>query len=267
LAIGGVTGGVWVEKNSDFDAECAAVVEARVPVGTVGSFYAKADRSFGFPRFEMLYWRGPLEGPDGRVGTERSLGMEIGFENDSGPLSTRLTGYWHAVDGMSAWRIDTECMPDLIFEAESEVRGMEITGNYEHSGWLDAAVSYSARWTADESGRELENVPEHVVGWVLRARKRLTRHVTIRLSFAGRWTSDRSGGSRFIPCTGDVECVEDTRLPGYKTGILACAMTLDRATVFVRARNVFNGRVEAFWGRPPLPGRVYEFGLSWDMID
>jgi hypothetical protein len=44
-------------------------------------------------------------------------------------------------------------------------------------------------------------------------------------------------------------------------------MTLDETTVFARVRNFLNEAIEVRWGRPALPSRAYEFGVSWELTD
>ena len=62
-------------------------------------------------------------------------------------------------------------------------------------------------------------------------------------------------------------CLSGTSLPTFTSGLVYAYLAVDRARVFARATNIFDADIYPSWGMPALPGRAFEAGISWELID
>jgi hypothetical protein len=61
--------------------------------------------------------------------------------------------------------------------------------------------------------------------------------------------------------------VEDAVLSDYAYAAAYGYIGIDRARVYGRLRNLLDETIIPDWGRLPQPGRTYEVGILWRLVD
>ncbi|MFH1312825.1 MAG: TonB-dependent receptor [Candidatus Eisenbacteria bacterium] len=254
-----LSGRLGVVKNSDFKVEVAPSLAAMVFAREGQTVFAEISRSFAFPGLTNL--------DRGEAGPEHSIGFELGTRIERDSWGARLALYWTHVNDMIAVRTDEACARLRSTDREADIKGLDATVDFTLPPWLEGLVSCTVRHSIDESGDDLEYQPSRRLAWRLRTGKEITRHIGTGLTFAGTWTSSVSAGNRFAACSGESDCRKDSSLPGSVSGFVLGHVSIDRARIFGKITNVFDDEVHAGWGQPVLPGRSYEIGFAWELID
>jgi iron complex outermembrane receptor protein len=262
-----LAGRLRVERNSDFGSEVALSLAGRASVGQKWTVYGRLDRSYRYPSFSEVSFRSLTQDDGPQPDTEHSIGLEIGLGMTHGGLSADLALYWRDVDGMIRWKAGEDCELAWHTDSEAELAGLEVSAGFVHEPGVSSSVSYALTRAVDESGDDLEKHLSHILTWNLQAMRPLSSHVALGLGFAGRYVSAVPVGSRWTPCGSAGECIHDATLPAYTSSIGTLYLDVDRARVYARLRNVFDDDIYVRWGQPSLPGRSYEFGVSWTLED
>lgn len=272
-----LAGSTRFEKNSQFDLETAIQVAAWLFAGEQATFFCKADRSFIYPSFNDLYWRGPNEVGDPGLSTEHSNSLEIGALFRRGKVEAAATGYYRRASDMIIWRTNAPCSSVKSTNAQVTLKGVEASVRVAPFEGVRASVSYwLGRATDEETGVALEYRPANVFAWHAEAERALSKHVRCGVTLAGRNLPSILSGDQSAPpadcdslCSGAWSCVPDTRLPGYSSALLYAFLGIDRGRVFGRINNLFNDRIVTSWSKQglALPGRSYEVGLALELLD
>jgi vitamin B12 transporter len=271
-----LSGGLRVEKNSRFDLEMSPQVSAWLVLANGLTLFSKIDRSYAYPTFNDLYWRGPHEAGDPNLHTEHSSGLEAGARLQRGRLELAATGYYRRASDMILWRTDQPCVSVKSTNAQVSLAGVEVSGRFQPLKGLEARLSYWAGKARDRQTDEpLEYRPDNILSWRVSAERRLSEHVDVGAVFAGRRVPTVISGDQFSPpadscdalCGPSQGCRVDTRLPGYRSALLYGYIGVDRGRVFGRINNLFNEVIHTSWGMPALPHRSYEVGLSLELRD
>ncbi|MFZ1947872.1 MAG: TonB-dependent receptor [bacterium] len=271
-----LSGGLRVEKNSQFDLEVSPQVSAWLVLANGVTLFSKVDRSYAYPTFNDLYWRGPREAGDPNLKTEHSGGFEAGARLTRGRLELAATGYYRRVGDMILWRTDQPCMSVKSTNAQVSLAGADVSGRFRPLDGLEVWLSYWVGKATDrQTDRELEYRADNVLAWRVSVERRITEHVDAGAVFAGRRVPTVASGDQFSPpadscgalCGGSLACRADTRLPGYSSALLYAYVGVDRGRVFGRINNIFDDVIFTSWGMPALPGRSYEVGLSLELRD
>jgi vitamin B12 transporter len=254
-----------LEKNSGFGAEVAPQVAAWLKLADRLSVFTKLDRSFAYPTFNDLYWRGPNEAGDPGLETEHSAGLEVGALLERGCLRASSTVYYRALDDMILWRTGESCQTVRSTNAQATLKGMEIALQAASAAGVELGLSYWLGSAVDEAGKPLEYKPANIFAWHARADRRLTSHLVCGAALSGRRVSKVSTGDQFDYV--EWTCLRGTSLPGYSSALFYGYAALDRGRVFVRVNNLFDDRIPSTWGMPDLPSRSYEVGLGLEVQD
>lgn len=266
-----------LEKNSQFDFESALQATGWFSAGEYSTLFCKVDRSFIYPSFNDLYWRGPNETGDPGLKTEHSNSLEVGALFKRGKLEASATGYYRRVTDMILWRTKAPCSSMKSTNAQVTLKGVEVSARVAPIEGVTGSVSYwLGRAIDDETGEDLEYRPAHVLAWHIGIKRALSKHVMCGATVAGRNVpSILSGDQSVTPgdcdslCYGAWGCVPDTRLPAYSSALLYVFLGIDRGRVFCRINNVFDDRIVTSWSKQglALPGRSYEIGLALELLD
>jgi outer membrane cobalamin receptor len=257
-------GSLRLEKNSQFAFEASPQVTCQVKAGR-GLAFLRLDRSFMYPSFNDLYWRGPDEQGDPGLKTEHSTGAELGARLVCGPVAAGAAAYYRHVNDLIIWRTDSACSSTRSTNAQARMRGVELSLEIAPAPGLEASISYSLARATDGAGEILPYRAPRVLTWTARATRTLSKHVSAGLVFSGRNVARVNSGSQLD--YGTMACLAGTSLPTYTSGLLYAYVAIDRARVFARATNLFDAGIYPSWGMPRLPGRSYEAGVSWELID
>lgn len=266
-----LSGSLRVEDNSQFSTEVSPQASAWLLLANGVTLFSKIDRSFAYPTFNDLYWRGPMEAGDPDLKTEHSIGVEVGARLERGAVRLAGTGYYRRTSDMILWRAVEECaLRQKSTNADVGLKGIELSLAIEPAEGLDASLSYWLGTATDRAtGEPLEYRPTNVFAWHARAARRLSAHVECGLALAGRNVSSVDPGFQWEAkppeCTS--KCVSDTRLPHYSSAQAYAYIGVDRGRVFGRINNLFDDVIYSSWGMPALPGRSYEVGLSLELRD
>jgi len=260
-----LSGSLRLEKSSMFRLEAAPQATGRFAVGRGLSLFTKIDRSFMYPSFNDLYWKGPDEEGDPDLRTERSRGFELGAHLDRGAMKAGLAAYYRDVTDLILWRTDAACLPTKSTNAQARLKGLEGSLRLEPVRGVEASLSYALMSAVDDAGNALVYKSPYVFTWNAKADHAFSKHISCGLVFSGRNVAKVKSGSQFDYAA--MTCLEDTSLPRYASALLYAYLGIDRARVFARATNLFAASIYPSWGRPRLPGRSYEFGVSWELVD
>ena len=260
-----LTGSLRIEKNSEFKMELSPQITAWLFLPGEVALFTKLDRSFMYPSFNDLYWRGPNEAGDPTLRTEHSRGFELGTHLKRGPAQAGATFYYRNVDDMILWRADQTCIPIRSTNLEARLKGLELSCDLTPARGLEASLSYWVGSARDGAGRRIEYRPDNIFTWSVKAERDLTGHVSCGTVFAGRNVSGVYCGDQYDYT--DFTCLRGTGLPRYSSALLYAYVGIDRARLFARVTNLFNARIYSTWGMPGLPRRAYELGASWELRD
>jgi outer membrane cobalamin receptor len=260
-----LAGSLRVEKNSGFRMEASPQIAAWLLLGRGLSLFSKIDRSFSYPSFNDLYWRGPNEAGDPGLRTEHSAGVEAGARLERGPMEASATAYYRAVDDMILWRTGEPCQLVKSTNAGATLKGLELACALTSRKGLGASVSYWFGEAVDEAGKPIEYKPANVLAWRAALERFLTRHVSCGLVMAGRTVSRITTGDQYDYT--NWTCLHGTSLPAYSSAVLYAYLGIDRGRAFVRVNNLFDDEIYSTWGMPALPGRSYELGIRMELRD
>jgi outer membrane cobalamin receptor len=254
-----------LEKNSGFGAEMAPQVAAWLE-GRGGLWlFVKLDRSFAYPTFNDLFWRGPNEAGDPALETEHSAGVEAGalLQGRLGRASAAL--YYRDLEDMILWRTGEPCQLIRSTNVAAVFKGVELAWQVEPAAGVELGFSYWMGSATDERGAGLEYRPANVFAWHGRAERRLSRHLVCGAALSGRRVSRVSTGDQYD--FSQWVCLRGTGLPGYHSAAFYGYAALDGGRVFVRVNNLFDDRIPSTWGMPDLPSRSYQVGLGLELRD
>ncbi|HVP57837.1 MAG TPA: TonB-dependent receptor, partial [bacterium] len=260
-----LAGSVRFEKSSLFRMEAAPQVTARLALGRGFSLFSKLDRSFMYPSFNDLYWRGPDEQGDPDLKTERSRGFELGAHLDRERAEVGLAAYYRQVTDLILWRTDATCVTTRSANAQARLKGLELSLRLKPFAWAEGSIAYSIASARDETGQQLVYRPPQVLAWSAKADHAFSKHVSCGLVLSGRKVAEVKSGDQYDYAAGT--CLHDTKLVGYAWALFYGYLAIDRARVFARIPNLFDATIYPSWGRPRLPGRSYELGISWELAD
>jgi len=192
--------------------------------------------------------------------------LELGYRWDQRLVGFGLSFFWRDVENMILWRTEESCMWWVrSTNVEADLKGLELDCGFSHPYGVEGEISYSISKATDGRGQRLEYKPPNVFAWTVRARRDLSRHLAIGVTFSGKRVSSVTAGNQFD--FSEQVCVENASLPDYASGLLYGYLQIDRAKVFCRVTNLFNDQIYPAWGRPQLPARSYEVGISWELWD
>ncbi len=144
--------------------------------------------------------------------------------------------------------------------------GMELTADISFPSWLVSSLGYSITSSSQIDGVNVTYYPEWTFTWDLRASRKFSGHVAAGATFAGQWVPSTGVGNRLDDCPG-AGCIHDAMLDGYVSGLLYGYVEIDSGRVYGRVRNLFNQTIAQIWGRPELPPRSFELGVSLQLFD
>jgi len=260
-----LSGSLRLEKSSMFRLEAAPQATARLAIGRGVSLFTKLDHSFMYPSFNDLYWKGPDEQGDPDLRTERSRGLELGAHLDRGTLKVGLAAYYRDVTDLILWRTDAACLPTKSTNAQARLKGLEISLELEPAPGVEASVSYALMGAVDDAGDDLVYKAPYIFTWNAKADHAFSKHISCGLVFSGRNVAKIKSGDQYDYAA--MTCLHHTSLPRYASALIYAYLGIDRARVFARVPNLFDASIYPSWGRPRLPGRSYELGVSWELVD
>jgi outer membrane cobalamin receptor len=155
-----VKGILRAEKNSAFRAELAATLAASFLAHEKCRVFASLDRSFTFPSYNQLYWRGPDQPGDPRIGTEHWNGLEMGMDVGGNGFSVSATFFWKHIDNRAVWKTDESCQQYRVTDEAIDVKGLEASLGLKYPTWLEWSLSYAISHARDRSGDEVVYVPQ-----------------------------------------------------------------------------------------------------------
>jgi outer membrane cobalamin receptor len=260
-------GSMRFEQNSVFKIQTGLGLAVRYMTGRNMGIFGRFDRSFAFPAFRLLYAGGPIAGRDPRIDPETSLGVELGADWWRAPFFFSVSAFGRRARSIAKVLSDDSCRTYVNPDMAIDMVGLEACLGLRLGPWLRSEVSYSLWRAEDDEGMRPTYLPEQVIALKAGLRRTLSAHVSVGLLLEGWYVSRVESGPGLEPCKIAPACLGETRLPAYEYGLINCYMDIDRATVFVKVRNIGNNVVTTGWGRPSLPSRSYEFGISALLID
>jgi len=260
-------GRIRLAKNSASGAELGGELAVGFAPREGVTLFSRLDRSYRFPGFHALYHRGRGRPADPRIGTESSLGLEVGAVASGGPLTASVSLFGRDASGFALRLLDDSCGTYFDPDVDIGFVGAEVSIAVSMQTWLETEISYSAIRVRDGAGVRPAYVPPYTVAVLARLRKALSRHISAGITFAGRYEPPTELGSRLDPCALGGTCLAGAELPGHLSALLTAFIDIDRVTVYLRVQNLTDETIRAAWGRPGLPSRSYEFGTSWRLLD
>jgi hypothetical protein len=175
--------------------------------------------------------------------------------------------YRRGADNVAVLYTGADCWTYPEPRAEIDVAGLETSLEVSLQPWLEAGASYGVCRVDDQPEGSAGCLPEQVIGFGAAAAKRLSNHVSVGITVAGRYVAPVEVGSRLAPCKPEALCIRDAELPEYTSALVNVHVDIDRAVVFFKVQNVADTEIRTGWGRPVLPKRSYEFGVSALLAD
>jgi hypothetical protein len=262
-----IQGSIRLAKNSDFDAQAGLGLSACYVPRRGVRLFGRLDRGYGFPGYYILYADGKDRPLDSRIGPETSIGIELGGTVQKGPVSLSVSVFHRNMAGRAGFATDDSCRTYLDPDMDAATTGSEVSLRLILRPWLDAALSCGICSMEGDDGEK----PAHFPGEAIAASASLTRelspHVSAGITLAGGYVSSIDAGARLEPCGSYAACLHGAELPEYVSGLVDVHLDIDRATVFLRVQNITNSDITTDWGRPPLPARSYEVGISALLMD
>jgi len=121
-------------------------------------------------------------------------------------------------------------------------------------------ISYSLKGSQVESCKECRDC--HILGCYFDVSKAISTHINFGLSLLARWVSSRDLELSYFDCS-----EQSYRSGGYIYAIPAAYLEIDRAICFLRVRNALDEKIDAPCNLYRLPGRTFEFGTIWHLLD
>lgn len=248
-----------MEKNSRHDFQYALSFPLKYSLSRTLRLYGRLDRAYSYPiaTSSMI----------GR-GTERVIGGSGGILFDFNVLQLSLNVYYYDIEGATVYRTDDTCGIFRLDDVALDILGGEVEVYLPPVYGFEGTISYSSGDANEPAQEDGQGQPLNVVAWGIRYRRQFTHHIGAGVTFAGRWLSGISLGYRWDcmdeDCTWQ-ECVGGASLPAVTSAQAYAFLSIDKSRAFFRIRNLFNESIPVAWGRPSLPARSYEFGLTWDL--
>jgi len=252
----GFKGAVGVCDNSVSGTGISGLVSVEKGIGEHTRLCLRASRDFLYPTLEGIL-RGRETGGD--VATETKRNLEITFCHRIGGLKFEVRGFLATYKDVTFW--DSDSLGSLIPKTcDTDVLGFESRLEMSLNQRLKVSISYLGGRVDTPEALRTRLRPDHTIGWYARFEEPLSNHVTVGAATAGRWAS------KVDDSLGD-GCLSEGKIGSYADVGLIVYVEIDKSRAFVRIRNLLDDEIVSFPTRSVLPGRLYEWGLVWHLLD
>jgi len=242
-----VMGALGVNKTSGFNVQLAPRIGGSVGVAKNTIVKASWGQAYNVPSFYSI--SDPVVGNPNLV-PEKLMGLDAGVQRSfREKLTLSATYYYNHFSDL----IDFSAAQfKLVNRASVRTQGMETSASYVLAQYLQVSAWGSfLDWNIGMSSEPLRDVPDWQAGLNLDAR--FPKHVIA--SCSTNWTGHRYDYQIPVP--------EITSTGGYSTtNIVVTYDGLRRASLFVRANNVFNAHYHEYIGFPN-PGIAVQAGVNY----
>jgi outer membrane cobalamin receptor len=242
-----VMGALGVNKTSGFNVQLAPRIGGSVSVAKNTIVKASWGQAYNVPSFYSI--SDPVVGNPNLV-PEKLMGLDAGVQRSfREKLTLSATYYYNHFSDL----IDFSAAQfKLVNRASVRTQGMETSASYVLAQYLQVSAWGSfLDWNIGMSSEPLRDVPDWQAGLNLDAR--FPKHVIA--SCSTNWTGHRYDYQIPVP--------EITSTGGYSTtNIVVTYDGLRRASLFVRANNVFNAHYHEYIGFPN-PGIAVQAGVNY----
>ncbi len=248
-----------VIRNSDFgfDFACRLSLKHRHTANQI--FGLNFKREFIYPGLEWL-----LRKNDGSLDSEKLIDLRGQWKVKFDRVVLALTAFGSRYSDALLWRGDS-LAKDTLTPSDFTAYGFETCLEMGLGGFARGSVSYLYCGMRTGDGDRINLRPTHTLAFYFNVEPRLSKHVTIGTSLGGRWVSNLDISSRIAQCRSC--CPQANVQPSYLDAILVAYISIDQSRAFVRIRNLLDETIVPVLSRPALPGRSYEFGMAWHLLD